>query len=101
MDCSVEFTKTSRAVSIVIALSCNMPGANPEAAGDAPKPIPAIRCAVNPCVPHRPSRTILPVTAAVLHTLTTSLLSSGMPPRKHATCERRMQGPNRTLTQNY
>ena len=46
MDCSVEFTKTSRAVSIVIAMSCNVPGANPEAAGDAPKPIQAI-CSVS------------------------------------------------------
>ena len=60
VDCSVEFTKTSRAVSIVIALSCSVPGANPEAAGDAPKPITVIRCAVNPCRPRRHSRTNLP-----------------------------------------
>ena len=66
----------------------------PEAAGDAPKPIPAVRCAVNPCRLRRHSRTILPVTAAVVHTVTTSLESSGTPPRKHATCRRRMQGSN-------
>ena len=52
VDCSVEFTKTSRAVSIVIAMSCNVPGANPEAAGDAPKPLQAICGAVNPRIPH-------------------------------------------------
>ena len=94
MDCSVEFTKSSRAVSIVIALNCDVPEAIPLAVYDAPKPLPAFWRAVNPWISQRPSRTILPISAAVLHTPTTSLESSGMPLCKHATCSRRMQEPN-------
>ena len=96
MDCSVEFTKSSRAVSIVIALLCDMPGETPNTVDDAPKPLPAICGAVKPWIPKRPSRTNLPVSAALLHTPTASLLPSGMSLYKHATCGPRMQVPIRT-----
>ena len=96
MDCSVEFTNSSRAVSIVIASLCDVPGATPNAVDDASKPLPAICRAVKPWMPTRPARTNLPVYAAVLHTLTTSPLSTGMPLGKHATCGPRLQAPIRT-----
>ena len=96
VDCSVEFTKSSRAVSIVIALLCDMPGETPNTVDDAPKPLPAICGAVKPWIPKRPSRTNLPVSAALLHTPTASLLPSGMSLCKHATCGPRMQVPIRT-----
>ena len=97
MDCSVEFTKSSRAVSIVFAPICDVPEAILLAVYDAPKPLQANCSAVNPWIPQRPFRTILPSFAAVLHALTTSLESAGMAQRKHATCRQRMQEPNRAI----
>ena len=94
MDCSVEFTKSSRAVSIVIVWPCEMPRTiSPFNGRPEPLPIPAICRAVNPRIPKSPFRTGLPVRAAVLHTPRTSLESSGMPLSKHATCGPRTQVP--------
>ena len=100
VDCSAEFTKSGRVVSIVIALPCDMPGVIPDAVDGAPLPLPGICRVVNPRIPERPSRTNLPVSAAALHTVTTSLLSTGMLLRKHATCRRRLQVPNRIGRKN-
>ena len=86
MDCSAEFTKSSRTVSIVIAVICDTPGDMPQTADDAFEPLPACRRAVNPIVPCRSPRTNLPVAAAVLHAPTTSLESFGTARDKHATC---------------
>ena len=77
-----------------------MPGVIPDAVDGAPLPLPGICRVVNPRIPERPFRTNLPVSAAALHTITTSLLSSSMLLRKHATCRRRLQVPNRIRRKN-
>ena len=77
-----------------------MPGVIPDAVDGAPLQLPGICRVVNSRIPERPSRTNLPVSAAALHTVTTSLLSTGMLLRKHATCRRRLQVPNRIGRKN-
>ena len=97
MDCSVEFTKSSRAVSIVIALNCDVPEAILLAVYDAPKPLQAIRSAVNPWIPQRSFRTVPPSPLLCCMPVTTSLESDGMAQCKHATCRPGMQEPNRAF----